>query len=552
MQSAHISRVRRQYPAIALALSAVILAGIAAVSTLSVSQLASAAVWVEHTHAVLETIDFAQRMVSDARRGEGGYLLTGDSARLQVVYSARLQLEDAIGRVSTLTRDNARQQQRLAVLRPLVGQELAAIDRAIALRAGNQQAAVAEFDAPSAQARLALIVQTLAAMRDDEQQLLDARTAAVSARVGRTLLILAFGYALAFALAMLALLRLRGERRQRREAEEELARANRELTLRVDELQTRTQQLAILGRIGDLLQGCQSRDEAAGVLSRNAPAMFAGTRGGIFRIAPSRNLLVPLVSWPDDAHPFTPADCWAMRRGVPHDSESGVRCRHAESADAAHALCVPLVAQGDMIGVLSLQWDDPQDRRELARAAAEQVALALANLDLQQTLRVHAIRDPLTGLFNRRYMEESLVREVHRAARELAPLTVLMFDLDRFKTYNDLFGHAAGDALLRELGRIITHEVRTEDIACRYGGDEFVVILPGCPADRAEQRARSLIEKTRDMPSAALPEGEAVTLSIGLAAFPDDATDPVELVAAADRALYEAKRGGRARVERAG
>jgi diguanylate cyclase (GGDEF)-like protein len=532
--------VRLQYPAIALALSALILVGIGVVSWQSVRHLAAGVDRVEHTHAVLAAIDQTHRLVSDARRGEGGYLLTGDSTRLQLIYTSRLQAAEALARVAGLTRDNARQQQRIAAVRSMLDAEFASIDRAVTLRDRDLRAAVSEYQAPSTQTRFNAIVQTLTSMRDEEQRLLDRRGIDVSTGGRRTLTILGASYIVAFVLAMLALLRMRREIIQRRTAETQVERANRALTLRV-------QQLAMLGHIGDLLQGCQTVEEAEDILSRVAPNMFEGTRGGIFRIAASRNIVTPLASWPDAAHPFGPGDCWAMRRGAPHES-SDATCRHLAQSPAQHAVCVPLVAQGNMLGVLSLQWDDPEDPRELARAAGEQIALALANLELQQTLRVHAIRDPLTGLFNRRYMEESLVREVHRAARELAPLAVVMFDLDFFKQYNDVFGHAAGDALLRELGRMIVHDVRTEDIACRYGGDEFVVILPGCPADCAEKRCVALIDKARHLPIAALPGGESVTLSIGIAVFPGDATDPDELLAAADAALYEAKRGGRARV----
>jgi len=542
--------LRLQYPAIALALSALMLAGIAVVSWQSVHQLAAGAEGVEHTHRVLAEIDQVQRLVSDARRGEGGFLLTGDASRLQTVYTARLQLNDTLASLAALTADNRAQRNRVEQLNALVDADLASIDRAVALHRTNEDAAAAEYESPATQSRFAQITHLLDDARREEQRLLDARTGGVATRVRWTLLIVGFGYALALALGIGAMLRMRREIVQRLRAEDEVERTNRELTTHVSELQTRSQQLTLLGHIGELLQACRTLEEAAELLSNSAPEMFSFARGGLFRVAPSRNVAAPLASWPDAAEPFAPSDCWAIRRGAPHESTTNVTCGHLERSKAAHAFCVPLVAQGDMLGVLTLEWDDDHDPRELARAAAEQIALALANLELQQTLRMHAIRDPLTSLFNRRYMEESLNRELHRAARSKTPLSVMMFDLDRFKEFNDLFGHAAGDNLLRDLGRNIAHEVRVEDIACRYGGDEFVVILPGAPPECAIARAELLIEKTRRMPIAAMPDGGTVTMSVGVASFPADAHEPETLLGAADRALYGAKRAGRARVAR--
>lgn len=543
--------MRLQYPAIALALSALMLAGIAAVSWQSVHQLASGAERVEHTHRVLSAIDQVQRLVSDARRGEGGFLLTGDASRLQTVYTARLQLKDTFASLAALTSDNATQRKRVDQLRALVDADFASIDRTVALARTNEQAAVDEYDSPASQSRFAQITHLLDDARREEQHLLDARAGGVATRVRTTLLIVGFGYALALGLGIAALLRVRREIVQRRRAEQEVERANRELMTHVSALQTRSQQLALLGHIGELLQACQTREEAAELLSNSAPAMFSFARGGLFRVAPSRNVVTPMASWPDPAEPFAPSDCWAIRRGAPHESTSNVTCSHLARSTAEHAFCVPLVAQGEMLGVLALEWDGDHDPRELARAAAEQIALALANLELQQTLRMHAIRDPLTSLFNRRYMEESLNRELHRAARAKTPLSVMMFDLDRFKEYNDLFGHAAGDNLLRDLGQNIAHEFRVEDIACRYGGDEFVVILPGAAPECATARAELLMEKMRRLTTAAIPDGGTVTMSVGIASFPADAREPEALLAAADRALYGAKRAGRARVLRA-
>jgi diguanylate cyclase (GGDEF)-like protein len=173
----------------------------------------------------------------------------------------------------------------------------------------------------------------------------------------------------------------------------------------------------------------------------------------------------------------------------------------------------------------------------------------MANLSLREALRLEAIRDPLTGLYNRRYMQEFLERELHSARRKRRPLAVMMLDLDHFKRYNDNFGHSAGDQALAVVGETLLRCVRADDVACRYGGEEFALILPECSLRQATVRAeeiRSCISEyhARRSDRAA----DTLTVSIGVAAF-DETTDRVDLLLKfADEALYEAKRAGRDRV----
>ena len=186
----------------------------------------------------------------------------------------------------------------------------------------------------------------------------------------------------------------------------------------------------------------------------------------------------------------------------------------------------------------------------MAVAAADQLAFFLANLKLRQNLRDLSVRDPLTALFNRRYLSESLGRELARCSRRKLPLAVLAFDLDHFKAFNDNFGHAAGDAILVAFARVLASSSRSEDIACRQGGEEFVVICPEMDRQVALRRAIEL--KQRLAALEVRHEGirlPPLTTSIGLAMFPEHGGQPVELLGAADAALYEAKARGRNRVE---
>jgi diguanylate cyclase (GGDEF)-like protein len=177
------------------------------------------------------------------------------------------------------------------------------------------------------------------------------------------------------------------------------------------------------------------------------------------------------------------------------------------------------------------------------------VGLSIANIRLREALRTQSVRDALTGLYNRRYLEELLEREVRRAARATQSLGVLMIDLDHFKTFNDTYGHDAGDAVLRETGVSLTRGIRAEDFVCRFGGEEFVVILPTANLDAACARAERLRLKIKEL--TVMHQGRSMgmlTVSVGVAVFPEHGLSPKELMAGADAALYEAKRRGRDQV----
>jgi diguanylate cyclase (GGDEF)-like protein len=231
-----------------------------------------------------------------------------------------------------------------------------------------------------------------------------------------------------------------------------------------------------------------------------------------------------------------------------------VFCPHLPQPPPAASLCAPLAAQGKALGVLSVTSDGqgrglPEATQRLAEAVAAQLGLGLANVQLREVLRQQSIHDPLTGLFNRRYMEETLEREIHRARRNGSPMSLLMLDVDSFKQQNDAYGHEGGDAVLRGLGDLLRRSLRKEDIACRYGGEEFVLVLPDASLQAAARRAEQMrvaVERLR------IPYRDRVigpvTVSIGVSAFPEHGPDGAALLRAADGALYAAKRAGRDRV----
>jgi diguanylate cyclase (GGDEF)-like protein len=247
-----------------------------------------------------------------------------------------------------------------------------------------------------------------------------------------------------------------------------------------------------------------------------------------------------------------------LRRGQIHpplERADGFSCRHMHFPNVedvnARYVCIPLSAQGEMLGVLTLDsnGDLPEAERQLALAATDHLALAIANLRLQQDLRTQSIRDPLTGLFNRRYLEASIERELARAARRNQRLALMMLDLDHFKRINDTFGHDAGDQILARFGQLLGAACRGEDIACRFGGEEFTAILVDCEPEMAQRRAEELRQATAALEIVLRGQRLGpITVSIGIATFPAHGATPQTLITAADQALYAAKRDGRDRV----
>ncbi len=340
--------------------------------------------------------------------------------------------------------------------------------------------------------------------------------------------------------------------------------ANLNLVQRVSELEQRNRDITLLSEMAHLLQSSTTVEEACTVISRFLEELFPTEIGMLFMQTPSRNILERVAVW--NAPPefsgekvFAPEDCWALRGGKMHcveDTKHSPLCRHLGETPPLRYLCIPMMAQGEAIFMLHLQnsFDAEQDflkdsRRQVAIAAAEHIALALSNLKLRETLRSLSIRDPLTGLFNRRHMEESLDRELRRAERMGTPVGIIMLDLDHFKEFNDRYGHDAGDALLREFGLYLLHGARGGDIACRYGGEEFTLILPGASLEDTRKRAEQFCEGAKRLNINLHGQSpHPITVSLGVAVFPDHAKTGEGVLKAADAALYAAKSQGRNRV----
>jgi len=349
--------------------------------------------------------------------------------------------------------------------------------------------------------------------------------------------------------------------RRHQETEESLKRAHVELTDRIEIIRRHSEEIELLSEMGELLHTCQKVTETYAVLSRFAARLFPDEDGGLYVFSSSRRMLELVTEFgngPGDQTVIEPASCWGLRRGKSYygnRSKDDFQCDHVDPENRTQYLCIPLIAQGETVGLLHVRERSvesgafEESKRRLLEAVAENTALAIANLSLRETLRQQSMKDPLTGLYNRRHMEDSLEREIHRARRSAGTLAILIIDIDHFKDFNDLHSHEAGDVVLKQVSQTLQSSVRAEDIPCRFGGEEFVAILPGVSLEIAAQKAemlRKALGKLRIVYEGA--ELPTVTVSIGVAIYPDHGDLGAEVLRRADEALYRAKHAGRNRV----
>jgi diguanylate cyclase (GGDEF)-like protein len=389
------------------------------------------------------------------------------------------------------------------------------------------------------------IKQITTEMVAQEQVLLNGRVAQRAEQTAQTLRVSGLGLLASLLLVLTAFWLVYGEMRARHRTQAAL--------------RSKHQETALLLGMGELLQASKTLEEACSVIGQFAPKFFDEQPGSMFLFNATHKLLEERSTWGPTSIARTPAvfaadDCWALRRGQLHWYDpTSVRmpCKHVGEPGPRGSLCQPLLAQGEVLGILHItsEHEISDDFRKRGAILGEQLSMALANLALREKLRSQSIRDPLTGLFNRRYTEETLGRELHRASRSAESLAVMMLDVDHFKRFNDTFGHEAGDQVLCEIGKALSAHTRASDVVSRMGGEELLVVLPGARGEDAERKAQELraaISKLRIM-HAGRDLGE-VTISVGVAIHPQHGATAGELLRIADAALYTAKREGRDRV----
>jgi len=527
--------------------------------------------WVTHSGQVMDDASALARSIADAQSAERGYLLSHDANDLRSYEAAIGNFWSTCAALQTLVADNPPQ-----VLRAIKIGILFESWRTEVAEPTIRRAAETTPDTAVDEQFVNRIQRALDEFILIERGFLRTRSANAAGAIVHAQMLSTVGSALTIAVTLLVALYLsisvgravtelaaaaheltHGNlaRRALVGRRDEIGRLSHSFNLMADGLIERTEDAARLAKLGEEFQSCLTIQETGLVFARFAMQVLPEAVGAMYLLSASRNLLVKSFDWGrTELGTLPPEDCLALRKGHAHyvnDTSVGGACSHVSVTTNTASACIPLMAHGETVGLLHVQAPAGQHeplRRTFVGAVAEQLALTVANLQLREKLYSQSIRDPLTGLFNRRYLDETLPRELARAERSGRPLGVFAIDVDHFKRFNDTFGHDAGDTVLRQLGELLRLSFRGSDISARLGGEEFLVVLPEIDEGKLVRRAerlgdavRGLAFKHRDLSLG------TVTVSIGIAIFPQSSGEVEGLLRAADAALYKAKHEGRDR-----
>jgi diguanylate cyclase (GGDEF)-like protein len=497
--------------------------------------------WMEHSQDVLANLQLKSQQLDRVESNMRLYNVSGNSAYLDSARAITAAIRVDLVQLHDLTSDNPSQARHV--------QEL---DMALLGLSAKLEGPAVSRTIPDEQLRECR--DAVAVLQQEERALLKSRTQESKSSSWRSILS-GVGFLVVCLLILVVLfgLLLR-DALQRRASDERLAQT-------IEELEKRAGDSTFVTKTRDELQLCVSTRMAYDCIARQLEELLPGSQGAMLIINNSRSMVEMVASWNSPAmllEVFDVDACCGLRLGKSRwrrPKQSEVHCTHFPGRPPEHYLCAPLAAHGETLGFAFLNFptaemaDHALQETPLIHEMLELAAMSIGSLNLQAKLEHQSIRDSLTGLFNRHFMHEALERELSRAARRRSTVAVLMLDVDHFKQFNDTYSHQAGDAVLRDAANCFAESVRTEDIVCRYGGEEFVIILPDIEESQAFERAehiRSNIEKLR--PQFRGEFLKSITVSIGVANYPRSAEDSNSLLRLADQALYEAKHSGRNRV----
>ena len=507
---------------------------------------------VEHGRLVLASLDRLRAQAEAAETARRGFGLTGQDSLLRPYHLAELELPKTVAGLRDLVVDPG-QQAKLKALEPHLAALLQLVKDDVGQRRQQGVSADNERDRMN-QANLvlgrcrALIIE----MKALELQVLERDRV----RLGEELHDLKS--AIWGVMAGIVLLLFLGFSKSRGNAPEHPA-GEKESGASKAPPGITAGSAALLGDVSKLLQSSVGYDDAFQVVRRCAAGLFADCSGALYLAGEPGNPLGLRASWGKEVgsrSSFAPGDCWAIRRGEAYlaADQADIACAHLHQPIEAPSLCVPIVAQGSVLGVLLLEEGSATGALDSLRAVAtsfsNQIGVALVNMKLQETVRNLAVLDPLTGLFNHRYMEASLKREIAAAQRNSRPLGVAICELNQFKRFNDIFGRDAAEFALREIALLISKHIRSSDIACRYDGDEIALIFPEAPREAIVMRINQLREAIFALSLEHFGRRlEKISASFGISLFPLHGKTTADLMRAAQVALASAGEFGSNRVE---
>jgi diguanylate cyclase (GGDEF)-like protein len=332
------------------------------------------------------------------------------------------------------------------------------------------------------------------------------------------------------------------------------------------QVENQSKEMVISNDMNNKLRSSGSMQETVSMALLYLKKILPFSSGVIYLMNHSKNYLEAVAEWNEPnvtEHIFTPDQCWGLRQGKIYfyiNKDESMPCKHSEGESHIRSyVCMPLLALNEVVGVLHLQITNSHDMDQneiiklyennnlMIQNIAGQISLSISNIKLYEVLKQRSTRDLLTSLYNRSYLSDTFERDVQRAKRNNTSIVVIMMDIDFFKNVNDTYGHEAGDAVLREVSKLLTRELRKSDIACRYGGEEFLIILYDTVFQDASERIEQLRQKISNLQFHFVALF-SITVSFGVAMFPEDGNNSEELIKAADQALYVSKKTGRNKV----
>lgn len=336
--------------------------------------------------------------------------------------------------------------------------------------------------------------------------------------------------------------------------------AKEKLELSFSLLKKRTHEISLLRELSAHLLSCPTLDEAYKRIVRCATRLLPSTSGALYlSYSSTSEELVRVLNWgrvKTIIISLKKESCFALSQKTRHiitNYSGNLRCKHILREELRYSpiFCIPLSIQDTAQGLLYMKQNkreeinhqEYENQRLLIGILGEQIALGISNIKLRNELQEQSFHDPLTGLYNRRYLDGALQGELRRAKQESLPLSIVLLDIDYFKRINDCFGHDAGDTVLVALAQILRDSIRSHDFACRYGGEEFIFIS-FTSKKIAMERSDNLHSKVAQLKFPQKDLGP-IRISIGIASYPEDGNDPIDLIKASDIALYFAKNTGR-------
>jgi diguanylate cyclase (GGDEF)-like protein len=504
---------------------------------------------VTHTQDVLLNLSGVAQQIDRVDLNAQLYRQTGNADDLKAAQAATVTMNALLLRLQQLLRDDPPEERRATDLTN------AAVDLTAAVNRVRPQAAAIRDE-------VVICRRVYNELREEEETLLAHRQEDLQRAslydLARRIVVIAISTAIILTLFAL----LMRDALQRGGFEEQISVTTERLRLTVQRLEEQAWTSRLLISARDEVSLCLEVTQAEQCTIRYLEQLLPGTAGSLSIINNSHQMMESVGTWGGveavTFDGFAPDSCCALRSGRSRwrrPERSEVNCTHFAGKAPERYLCMPLTAHGETLGIFTIEClsADSAAQVELRETSlsslGEMAAMAIAGLRLRQKLESQSIRDGMTGLFNRGFMEIALEREMNRAARQAKQIAVMMLDIDHFKEFNDTFGHEAGDLVLREVAEAMRQGVRGEDIICRFGGEEFVIILPEITTPLAMDRAELLRGMVAEL--ALRYRGQPlrqVTISIGVAMFPDNSDDPEELLRVADHAMYAAKHKGRNRV----